>query len=303
MFKTVHDVLKDHLITILMSISLISIALKLLASRRGDLVCFMQQSPGLDTKQYAGAAQFIVSSDKCLVKVFERHGGSIMQNIPYILFVLTLILALLEKFCFRIEKIEQKTERFHTIIVKEGLLSSKDPELTEDINDVKASKETVSRGRQRDELCAELKNGSALYYIYIGKNGFTLVFVVFILAYFCSQNLHVQEQAPMADCTNEESIAIKPNQTATCQQRFSRQFHLFQLLHFSVMSVYALLCIGCLVFCFGANGSKHYHELKDCCVKCNGKGELVPKPEGEKCMSTSYFPPNCSPPSNCRQPG
>ena len=234
-----------------MSISLISIALKLLAAKRGDLVCFMYQSQSNDTQQYAGAEQFIVSSRKCLEKVFHGDGGNIKPNIPYILFVLTLILALMDKFSYRIEKFDQKIERFHTIIVKEGLLSSKDPELTEDINDVKASKEAISRGRQRDELSAELKNGSVLYYFYIGKNILTLLFVVFIVSYFYSQDLHVHEQASMANCTHEESLAIKPNEIAICQQRFSRQFHLFHLLHFGVMVVYALCCVGCLVFCLG----------------------------------------------------
>lgn len=236
-----------------MSVSMMAIVLKFLAARRGDLVCVMMQNPGADQNPMstlAGAEQFIVSSDKCLTKVFDD--SITRQNIAYLMLVLTLVLGMIDKFSFRIHKIEQKIERFHTIVVKEGLVSSKDPELTEDINDSKKAAEAVSRMRQRDELCAELKMGSVLYNIYIGKNIIKPLFIGFCIFMFYLKTDILEYKGPaMANCTHEETFAIRPTEMAICQQRFSRQYHLFHLLHCGLMVLYALCSFGCLMFCWG----------------------------------------------------
>ena len=47
-------------------------------------------------------------------------------------------------------------------MVEESLFG-KDPELTEDLSDPKTSIESISKQRQSDEICGQLKRSSAIY--------------------------------------------------------------------------------------------------------------------------------------------
>ena len=78
----------------MMAISLLSIALKLVAARRGELVCFVQNNPNFDTGSTVmvgtGAEAFIVASDVCINEVYKNSGGARRQNIPFMMFMMTL---------------------------------------------------------------------------------------------------------------------------------------------------------------------------------------------------------------------
>ena len=77
-FKTTFDTFKDQIVTLMMAVSLLSIALKLVAARRGELVCYMQTESGILQSEsdlgIANALPYIVASKGCIEEVYRLSG-------------------------------------------------------------------------------------------------------------------------------------------------------------------------------------------------------------------------------------
>ena len=243
----------------MMAVSLLSIALKLVAARRGELVCFVQTFEATNFEPTvgvgAGAEAFIVASEGCIAEVYKRSGGARRQKLPFMMFMMTLSILAIDIISFRIRKFEQRVLRFHQMIIKRGVLTSGDHH--QDVDDIlnpmespifKEAIKALAKDRSRNELCNELKRSNILYYTFIAKNIFKVVLVavyLFFEGFIWKFEVGVN---PVGTCTHDHSKAIRENQEATCQEKFSTMFGIFIIIYVLLLMIYAVCCGGCLLF-------------------------------------------------------
>ena len=82
-----------------------------------------------------------------------------IQYLGFLLLVQAVIIILIEKALIKLPGVSGNIERFYGTIVEDALFG-KDPDAAEDVMDVKANTEAISRQRRRNEICMSLKRSS-----------------------------------------------------------------------------------------------------------------------------------------------
>ena len=270
-FKTTFDTFKDQIVTLMMAVSLLSIALKLVAARRGELVCYMQLDSGILHNEsdlglrsdesdesdlgVINALPYIVASDGCIDEVYRQSGGSRRHYLPFMMFLITLCILAVDILSFRIRKFEQRILRFHQMIVKRGVLTSGDHH--QDVDDIlhpmdspifKEAIKALAKDRSRNELCNELKRSNVLFFTFILKNVIkVLIIAVYLFFEGFIQNFQIRT-SPIGTCDHTHSEAILKNQMFTCKEKFSSMFSIFIVIYGLLLLLYGICSMGCLLF-------------------------------------------------------
>ena len=258
-FKTTFDTFKDQIVTLMMAVSLLSIALKLVAARRGELVCYIQtESSNLQIENdlaIANALPYIVASDGCIEEVYRASGGKRRQNLPFMMFLMTLCILAIDILSFRIRKFEQRILRFHQMIIKRGVLTSGDHH--QDVDDIlnpmespifKEAIKAMAKDRSRNELCNELKRSNILFFNFIIKNVMKVIIIaVYLFFEGFIQNFQLRA-SPIGICNHTHSDAILENQMVTCQEKFASMFSIFIVIYGLLLVLYGICSMGCLMF-------------------------------------------------------
>ena len=168
----------------------------------------------------------------------------------------TLLLVVVEKFTFKIPRIAQKVERFYKNIVEESLFG-KDPDVAEDMTDIKTSTEAISRQRQRIEICVTLKRGSLIHDVYIAKNLVEILIVIFFLPLNVSYALAGGDgdEYDSARCMIKvQSFPDLVDQEGhvffQCRGKKMSFFMLALWIQSALMAIHGLLSIGAIIWCW-----------------------------------------------------
>ena len=105
----------------------------------------------------------------------------------------------IEKMLMRFPRVAQKIERFYGLIVEESLFG-KDPDVAEDVQDLKANSEAVSRYRRRREVCDGLKRSSIIFTMYVIKNIAEVVLLLTFIPYNITRGLEAEVNLQPATC-------------------------------------------------------------------------------------------------------
>ena len=244
----------------MMAVSLLSIAMKLVAARRGELTCFIEDISDPSNSSISpnqgrvGAEMFVVSSENCTAEVYKDSGAH-RQNVPYLMFMMTLLILAIDVLSFRIRLFEQKIMRFHEMIVKRGVLTSGDAH--QDCDDIlspmespvfKESIKALAKERSRNELCDELKRSSILFYIFTAKNIVKIIVIVSFLVWDVGHGRLNLTDTPIGTCYHNHSEALSPTQKATCQEKFAFMFGMLMGIFMILLVMYATCSLGCLAF-------------------------------------------------------
>jgi len=209
-FKTTYDSLYDHLIKVLLSISILGMGVRLASAlSSGFLFCIVSdiQSEDPDAPIRLGhiEGQYITTlttsaahdpecHDQVVAPRFARLDESwakdfywhILMKYPSFLMILELLHLLhLEKIVLILfPRYRQNLHRFYKVEVEEALLG-KDPDVEEDIQVNKLTLEKVTRQRQRLEVSETIRNSSFMFYNYMGKK-FVEICFIFVALFFNS---------------------------------------------------------------------------------------------------------------------
>ena len=265
--------------------------MKLVAARRGALTCFIRDIPPDGTflsgnatlgpmPAISGAEMFVVSSEKCIAEVYKDHGTQ-RQNLPYLMFMMVLVIQAIDILSYRIRLFEQKIQRFHQIVIKKGVLGSGDHH--QDVDDIlkpmdspifKEAIKAVAKDRSRIELCEELKRSSTLFYVFTTKNIVQVVVIGLFLAYEHFVWSMKLTTTPKGRCNSTHSQAILKNQEAVCQEKFAYMFGLFMGSFMILCFVYAVCSMGCLLFLLTSRPVSNFIcKLNRLLKKHSGDGE------------------------------
>ena len=270
----------------MMAVSLLSIALKLVAARRGELVCYMETKSGtLQSDSYleiTNALPYIVASDGCIKEVYRLSGGKRRQNLPFMMFLMTLCILAIDILSFRIRKFEQRILRFHQMIIKRGVLTSGDHH--QDVDDILHPMETpifkeaikaMAKDRSRNELCNELKRSNILFFTFIVKN-VTKVVIITVYLFFEGfiQNFQLRT-SPIGTCDHTHSDAILEHQMVTCQEKFSSMFSIFIVIYGLLLVLYGICSMGCLMFVVTSRPVTAFMSRVNKLLRCGKKRKLI----------------------------
>jgi len=208
-FKTTYDSLYDHLMKVLLTISMLGMGVRLASAlSTGFLVCIVSDIESDDPEAPIGLGhiegQYITTlttsaahdphcHDQVLAPRFERLNKSwvrdlymnLLMKYPSFLMVIQLLNLLhIEKTVLILfPRIRQNLHRFYKVEVEEALLG-KDPDVAEDMQQVdELTLEKVTRQRQRMEICEAIRNSSFLFYNYMGKKAIEIGFIFIYLFY------------------------------------------------------------------------------------------------------------------------
>ena len=203
-----------------------------------------------------GMTSYAQMNQDCIREVYTLF----QEYLPYMMLMQTLMLVVVEKVTFQFPRITHKIERFYSTVVHDSLLG-KDPDIAEDIVGSKASIESISRQRQRNEICISLKRSDIIYHVYIGKNCLKILLVVCL---FLPLNIGyaVQETGQTA---TQCSIVIPPINGLIstsgmvyfqCEGKKVGFFKLVLWFHIAFIAFYGLCSFGSFVWCI------HFRSLK-----------------------------------------
>lgn len=195
MFQHTSDVLVDYVSYLMVTIGVVAISTRVLATlNSGDLLCMLlavevDNQTVVDLGPYTaggtiGIVNYANSERSCIRQLFSVF----MEYLPFILLLQTLALIVVDKFSFKIPNVARKVERFHAHIVEKAF-AGHDPDVAEDITDPTTNTDAICRLRQKQEICASLKESSTIHHVYIVKNLFKIALVSGLVALNASHGL------------------------------------------------------------------------------------------------------------------
>ena len=182
-FKHTADVVEDYCCYLLVALGAIALSVRFLSSMgTGEAICIVQgvKGPNTTTKYDdlgpypSGGTLSIISYANFNQNCVDQAMTPFMQYLPFILFIQATCVILFEKMLMNFPRVSQKIERFYGLIVEESLFG-KDPDVAEDVQDLKANTEAVSRYRRRREVCMGLKRSNIIFTTYVTKNIITKI--------------------------------------------------------------------------------------------------------------------------------
>ena len=189
-----------------------------------------------------------------------------IQYLGFILLLQALLIIMIERLLMKIPRIAGKIERFYHTIVEDAL-SGKDPDVIEDITDLKGS-EMVSRQRRKNEIGTQLKRSSLISRSYLLKN-----FVeILLLSIFIAVNtiFIIESKSNLESSTCEIGTEEMPNfglntsGTLFFRCEGKRTSFFFQLTygHIMTMAMILICCVGSISwFLFARNISGLLRKL------------------------------------------
>ena len=191
-FKHTADVVEDYFCYLLVALGAVGLSVRFLSSMgTGEAICVIAglkevNGTSLDNlgPYPAGGTLSIVNFANFNQKCVDVAMTGFMQYLPFVLFLEAVAVIIVEKMMMSFPRVSQKIERFYGVIVEESLFG-KDPDVAEDVQDLKANSEAISRTRRKREVCMGLKRSSVIYNTYIMKN----VAVLLLLLAFITFNV------------------------------------------------------------------------------------------------------------------
>ena len=191
-FKHTADVVEDYFCYLLVALGAVGLSVRFLSSMgTGEAICVIAglkevNGTSLDNlgPYPAGGTLSIVNFANFNQKCVDVAMTGFMQYLPFVLFLEAVAVIIVEKMMMSFPRVSQKIERFYGVIVEESLFG-KDPDVAEDVQDLKANSEAISRTRRKREVCMGLKRSSVIYNTYIMKN----VAVLLLLLSFITFNV------------------------------------------------------------------------------------------------------------------
>ena len=210
-----------------------------------------------------GMVNYAQMNHVCIGNVYTTFA----QYLPYILLVQTLSLVVIEKFTFQFPKITQKIERFYTNIVQESLLGT-NPAVEEYVTDSKTSAQSISRHRQRNEICISLKRSNIIYQVYIIKNCLKIILVICIflpmdMGYASREIRQIPSRCDISIPRIQGLVSTTGMLHFLCEGKKVELFLLILFIHIVLIALYALCSFGSIVWClYFRSLSRLYNLIK-----------------------------------------
>ena len=207
-FKHTADVVEDYLCYILVALGAIALSVRFLSSMgSGEAICMIHglkdSSNGTkyeDLGPYpSGATLSIINYANFNQNCVDKAMTPFMQYLPFILFIEAVIVIIIEKMLMNFPRVSQKIERFYGLIVEESLFG-KDPDVAEDVQDLRANSEAIARYRRRQEVCMGLKRSNIIFTMYVVKNFSELILLLVFIPFNVSMALNSEVNLHPAIC-------------------------------------------------------------------------------------------------------
>ena len=177
-----------------------------------------------------------------------------IQYLGFLLLVQAVIIILIEKALIKLPGVSGNIERFYGTIVEDALFG-KDPDAAEDVMDVKANTEAISRQRRRNEICMSLKRSSIIQKSYIYKN--ILQIILLLLFIFSNIFFGLEARASIGPSTCILDVLEIPNigiQEAGhlffhCEGKKVHFFLQILYIQIAVLVLVLFCCVSSLIWC------------------------------------------------------
>ena len=189
-FKHTADVVEDYFCYLLVALGAVALSVRFLSSMgTGEAICVitgLREENGTSSFDNlgpypAGGTVSLVNYANFNQECVNTAMTGFMQYIPFVLLLQAVAVIIVEKMMMSFPRVSQKIERFYGVIVEESLFG-KDPDVAEDVQDLKANTEAISRVRRRREVCMGLKRSSVIFHTYILKNILVLLLLLMFIA-------------------------------------------------------------------------------------------------------------------------
>ena len=198
-FKHTADVVEDYFCYLLVALGAVALSVRFLSSMgTGEAICVvtgLREENGTSYENLgpypSGGTISIVNYANFNQECVNTAMTGFMQYIPFILLLQAVAVIIVEKMMMSFPRVSQKIERFYGVIVEESLFG-KDPDVAEDVQDLKANTEAISRVRRRREVCMGLKRSSVIFHTYILKNIIVLLLLLMFIAINISFGIEAQ---------------------------------------------------------------------------------------------------------------
>ena len=206
-FKHTADVVEDYLCYLLVALGAVALSVRFLSSMgSGEAICMItgvREVNGTRMENLgpypSGATLSIVNYANFNQECVDKAMTPFMQYLPFILFLEAVFVIIVEKMLMNFPRVSQKMERFYGLIVEESLFG-KDPDVAEDVQDLKANIEAVSRYRRRREVCMNLKRSSIIHTMYVIKNFTELIVLLLFIPFNIAMALESEINLHPATC-------------------------------------------------------------------------------------------------------
>lgn len=207
-FKHTADVVEDYFCYILIALGTVALSVRFLTSLgTGEAICMVTGLKGAnETIKFENLGPYpdggtigILNYANFNQKCVDVAMTGFMQYLPFILFLEAVGVIIVEKMLMNFPRVSQKIERFYGLIVEESLFG-KDPDVAEDVQDLKANAEAVARTRRRQEVCMGLKRSNIIFTMYVTKNIIELVLLSLFIPFNIVMGLQSQVNLKPATC-------------------------------------------------------------------------------------------------------